>query len=37
MAQRMALDHASKDELAKLRLENAELKKRIESFKGKKV
>jgi hypothetical protein len=37
MAQRMALDHASKDELEKLRLENAELKKRIESFKSKKV
>jgi hypothetical protein len=37
MAHKMASDYATKDELEKLRLENAELKKRIESFKNKKV
>jgi hypothetical protein len=37
MAHKLASDYAEKDELAKLRLENAELKKRIESFKNKKV
>ena len=37
MAHAMASDHANHQELEKLRLENAELKKRIESFKNKKV
>jgi hypothetical protein len=37
MAHKMATDYAAKEELEKLRLENAELKKRIESFKNKKV
>ena len=37
MAHKMARDYASKEELEKLRLENAELKKRIESFKNKKA
>ena len=33
----MASNYATKEELEKLRLENAELKKRIESFKNKKA
>lgn len=37
MAHKMASDHTTKQELEKLRLENAELKKRIESFKNKKI
>lgn len=37
MSYKMATDYADKQELDKLRLENAELKKRIESFKNKKV
>jgi len=37
MAHKLASDYAEKEELEKLRLENAELKKRIESFKNKKV
>jgi len=36
MAHKLASDYATKEELEKLRLENAELKKRIESFKNKK-
>lgn len=37
MAHKMAIDYTSKEELEKLRVENAELKKRIDSFKNKKA
>jgi hypothetical protein len=37
MAHKLASDYATKEELERLRLENAELKKRIESFKNKKA
>ncbi|MGQ0606653.1 MAG: hypothetical protein ACT4OD_06895 [Candidatus Nitrosotenuis sp.] len=37
MSHKMATDYASKEENERLRLENVELKKRIESFKNKKV
>lgn len=37
MSHKMASDYTTKEENERLRLENAELKKRIESFKNKKV